>query len=109
MNNLTINVYDKKGKAIVKTCSASTFDIMFGTVQKLMCLLKVEELTDQRELIKIVYDAWEEIRALLDEVFPDMTEDDWNHVKVKELVPVIIGIVKATVADFMSIPVDPKN
>lgn len=109
MENLTINIYDKSGKEVVKTCTATTYDLMFGTVQKLMALTNFEDLENQVELLKVIYNAWEEVRNVLGEIFPEITDDEWNYVKVKELLPVIIGIAKATVTDFMSIPVDPKN
>ena len=109
MENLTLNIYNKTGKEIVKTCTATTYDLMFGTVRKLMGLLKIEDLENQVELLKVLNDAWEEIVVVLEEVFPEATENDWNYVKVKELIPIIVKIAKATIVDFMSIPTDPKN
>ncbi len=107
--NLKLNVYDSTGKNIAKTCTAETFDIMFGTVNTLMNLLKIEQLDNQVELIKTICDAWDELTNILNNVFPNMTDEDWNHVKVKELVPIIVGIVKYTISETMSIPSDSKN
>lgn len=107
--NLKLNVYDSTGKKIVKTCSAETYDIMFGTVNALMKLLKIEELDNQLELLKIIANAWDEVTNVLNSVFPSMTAEDWNHVKVKEIVPVIINIAKFTLSETMSIPSDSKN
>lgn len=109
MNNLVINIYDKKGKEVVKTATATTYDLMFGTVQKLMDLLKIEDLKNNVELLKMLYGAWNEIRLVLGEVFPEITEEEWKYVKIKELLPVIRDIAKATIADFMAIPTDSKN
>lgn len=109
MNNLVINIYDKKGKEVVKTAKATTYDLMFGTVQKLMDLLKIEDLNNNLELLKVLYEAWTEIRLVLNEVFPEITEEEWKCVKVRELLPVIRDIAKSVIADFMSIPTDPKN
>lgn len=107
--NLKLNVYDSTGKNVVRTCSAETYDLMFGTVNTLMKLLKIEELDNQVELLKIVMNAWDEITNVLSGVFPDMTSNDWNHVKVKELIPVIIDIAKYAISEAMSIPTDSKN
>lgn len=109
MNNFVLNVYDKKGKTVVKTCKASTCDIMFGTINKLMKLLQIDNLSNNVELIKIIYDAWEELQGILSEIFPNIVGDDWDGVKIKELLPIVISIAKFTIADLMSIPVDPKN
>ena len=38
-----------------------------------------------------------------------MTDEDWEHVKMKELVPVIIGIAKFSVTETLKIPSDNKK
>jgi hypothetical protein len=107
--NLTLPVYDDKGQNVVKSYEAAEYDLMFGTVMKLMELLKVEELDNQMEILKTVYDAWDEIKGVLVAVFPDVSDEDWKHVKVKELLPIIIGIAKYAVSEILVIPTDPKN
>ena len=109
MKNLTLNVYDEKGKEVIKACKANSYDLSFGTIRKLMGLLKIDETTNQGELFKILNNAWDEVTNVLSDIFPDISNDEWDRVKVKELMPVIIKIVKSVVADFMSIPADPKN
>lgn len=107
--NLKLNIYDDKGHDVVKTYESSTYDIMFGTINTLMKLLKIEQLDNQLELLKIVSSAWDEITNILGNVFPGVTSEDWNHVKVKELIPIIIDIAKYTIAETMTIPSDSKN
>lgn len=107
--NLTLNIYDNAGKEVVKTCKSTTYDLMFGTVMQLMGLLKIEETQNPLELIKIISGAWGEITTVLTEVFPDVTAEDWKHVKVKELLPLIVSIAKYAVNDMFNIPTDEKN
>lgn len=107
--NLVLKIYDEKGKTVVKSYESTTYDLMFGTVMSLMELLKVEEMKDQMQLLKTVHSAWDEIKTVLSGVFPDVTEEDWKHVKVKELLPIIMEIAKFAVTDMFSIPTDPKN
>lgn len=107
--NLVLKIYDEKGKTVVKSYESTTYDLMFGTVMSLMELLKVEEMKDQMQLLKNVYNAWDEIKTVLNSVFPEVTEDDWKHVKVKELLPIILDITKFAVTSMFSIPTDPKN
>lgn len=82
---LTLNIYDKTGKNIIRTAKADTFDLMFGTVMSLMELLKIEDMDNQLELLKVVADAYDEITGVLSAVFPDITPDEWKCIKVKEL------------------------
>jgi len=103
--NLTLNIYDEEGK-VAKICNSTTYDLMFGTVMQLMELLKIEEMDDQMQMLKTIYNAWDEIKTVLSGVFPDVTDEDWKHVKVKELLPIILDIAKFAVSDMFSIPKD---
>jgi hypothetical protein len=107
--NLILKIYDDSGKNIVKSYESKTYDLMFGTVMKLMELLKVEDMDDQLEMLKTIYGAWEEIKTVLAGVFPEATDDDWKHVRVKELLPLIIKIAKFSVTEVLTIPIDEKN
>ena len=106
---LTLNIYDKTGRNIIRTAKADTFDLMFGTVMSLMELLKIEDMDDQLELLKVVAGAYDEITGVLSAVFPDVTETEWKFVKVKELMPIIIDIAKFAVSETFVIPKNPKN
>lgn len=106
--DFTLNVYADDGVTIAKTYKAGAYDLRFGTVRKLMKLLKVEDMNDTAELFKTIYNAWDEIKAVLDKVFPGVTDDDWDNVKVKELFPTIIGIAKFSVSELFGIPTDPN-
>lgn len=102
--NLTLNVYDKTGKEVIKTAKSSTYDLSFGTIRKLMALLKIEELENDAEMLKTVFNAWEEITTVLSTVFPDIEEDEWDNVKLKELIPVVVDIAKFSITDTLAIP-----
>lgn len=107
--NLILKIYSDDGKTVVKSYESTTYDLMFGTVMQLMELLKIEELDNQMEMLKTIYSAWDEIKTVLSGVFPEVTEDDWKHVKVKELLPIILEIAKFSVTEMFSIPTDSKN
>lgn len=107
--DLTLNIYDKTGKNIVRISKADTYDLMFGTVMSLMELVKIEDSDNQLELLKTIVNAWNEITDVLSEVFPDITADEWKYVKVKELMPVILDIAKSAVSETFVIPKNPKN
>lgn len=107
--NLTLNVYSDDGKTVLKTHKSTTYDLMFGTVMRLMDLLKIEDMDDQMEMLKTIYNAWDEIKIVLSEVFPDASDEDWKNVKVKELLPIILEIAKYSISEMFVIPKDPKN
>nr|DAS45615.1 MAG TPA: hypothetical protein [Caudoviricetes sp.] len=105
---LSLNVYDEKGE-IKKTCEAQTVDLEFGTIRALMKVLNVDKMNDSAELLSILYGAWEQVIEVLNRCFPDMEQEDWEHVKVKELLPIVLSILKTSFAEILSIPKDPKN
>lgn len=105
---IKINVYDDNDN-IVKTCEAQTVKLRFGVIRKIMELLKIDDITDTPELVKTIYGAWDQLTAVLQKCFPDMTEEDWDGVDVSELVPVIVAILREAVKNINMIPTDSKN
>ena len=104
---LELHVYDKSGD-VVKSVDANMIDLEFGTVRALMELLNVEQINDTSTLLKTVYSAWDELTGILSQCFPEMEYDDWNHVKLKELIPLVINILKYSFGEILTIPAE-KN
>lgn len=108
MDKLILNVYDEKDD-IVKTSEAKLIDLRFGTIRSLMELLNVDDIDDTSQLLKTVYGAWAQLTNILGRVFPDMTEEDWENVKLTELLPILMVILKSSFVQILSIPNDSKN
>lgn len=108
MNELKINVYDDEDN-IIKTSEAKLVDLKFGVIRKLMKLLNVDNIDNTVELLKTVYGAWEQITNILNNCFPDMTDDDWDNVKVSELLPVFVMILKYSFTQMLTIPTDKEK
>ena len=53
--------------------------------------------------------AWTELTRILSRCFPEMEEDDWDGVEINELLPAVVEIVKAAVAEINKIPGDEKK
>lgn len=100
---LQITVYDENDNAI-KTCKAQTVDIRFGQISAIMELVDIEDMDNSMELLKVVRKAWKQVTKILSRVFPDMEDDDWDNVSVKELLPVVVAILKDSVAEMLAIP-----
>ena len=73
-----------------------------------MKLFKVDSLENTAQVLQIVVEAWDDVTGILEECFPDITDDEWNFVKVKELLPVVISVLRYTFAEILAIPKDPK-
>lgn len=104
---LILNVYDKTG-AVKKTATANTVDLEFGSIRAIMELLNVDSIDDTDALLRTVYGAWDNLIGILDRCFPDMEYDDWEHVRLKELMPILINILKYSFTEILTIPNDPN-
>lgn len=104
---MTLNVYDVEGN-VIKTVEAENLDIEFGHIRSIMRLLDVDNINDTWALLKTVYSAWDKLTEVLSQVFPDMEDEDWEHVKIKELVPELLQIVRDSFAEILTIPTE-KN
>jgi hypothetical protein len=69
-----------------------------------MELVDVENIDNSAELLKTVHRAWKQLKKILGRIFPDMTEDDWDYISVKELLPVVVSILKDSFREMMTIP-----
>lgn len=105
---MKINVYDDNDN-IVKVAEAKVIDLKFGTIRSLMELLNIDSVEDTGELLKTIYGAWDQIVAILDKCFPTMEYGDWENVKLKELVPVMVEILKFSFSEILKVPKDSKN
>ena len=105
---LKLNVYDEKDE-VQKTVEAKFVEIRFGTIKKLLAVLEVDQIDDTSELLKILYGSWKAVTDVLSKVFPEMEEDDWDGVKLSELLPVVVTILKGSFSHILSIPTDSKN
>lgn len=105
---LKLNVYDDENK-VVKTATAEVMELKFGSIRSLMKLLNIDDINDTAQLLKVVYGAWEQLTKILNSCFPEMTDEDWDNVKVSELVIVLVAILKYSFTQMLSIPTDSKN
>ena len=100
---LYITVYNDKDEE-VKKCKAEYTDIRFGQIASVMELLNIEEVENNMDLMKTVYKAWKQLVKVLEKSFPDMTSEDWDNVKLSELLPVLIAILKQSFSEMKTIP-----
>lgn len=108
METLKINVYNDNDE-VVKTCEAQLIDLKFGAIRSIMKLLNVDNIENTGELLKAVYNAWDQLTVVLEKCFPDMNDSDFDNVKLSELIPVLITILKLSFGKVLEIPNDSKN
>jgi len=105
---ILLNVYDDNDN-IVKQAEATPVSIKYGAVRKIMKLLKVDKVENTVDILTTVSEVWEELTVILSKCFPDMTEDDFDNVKLEELIPAVIAILRMSFSKLGEIPSNEKN
>ena len=101
MADLKLNIYD--GKSIEKTYVAEEIDIMFGTVEDLLDVIDFDNLSDEKEVVKVVIKTLNNLKPFLKQIFDGLTDDEIKRTKVKELVPLFVDIVTYTMEELKAL------
>lgn len=86
---LKLNVYGKDNK-ISKTYTASEFDLMWGTIEDLVNCIDIDKVDDNVAVGKMILHVLPQLKPLLKQIFPDLTDSELRCTKVKELVPIFV-------------------
>lgn len=99
--DLKLNIYNKR--EIVKTYTAETYDLMFGTVEDILELINLEKLQtgSDAELIKIVGEAVTKgmnvIKPLLKDIFDGLTDEELRNTKTTDIAKILVEVVKYSI------------
>ena len=108
MNMLKLDVYAHDAESgrtsqteVAKTVTAETYDLMFGTIEDILGLLDaVSDTSDNDAIIRAVTQNWGKLCILLLDVFPDLTREDIKHIKVRDVIPVMVQLFTYVIDGF---------
>lgn len=102
---LKLNVY--KGRQVEKTYTADSYDIMFGTIEDIIGVIDLDALTNQkndadfvRAVGGVIVKGFDQLKPLLMDIFPELTEEELRRTRVKELVPLVMDVIKYSFTTF---------
>lgn len=93
MNTLKLNIY-KNQKEVEKTLTAESYDLMFGTVEEVLQIFDPDKMTSEIEIAVTVFKCFNQLKPILKDIFPEVTDEELRRVKVKELVPLFVNVCK---------------
>lgn len=99
---IKLPIYEKR--QVVKTYTAETYDIMFGTVEDLINVIDVDKFTDGTDkefalaVAKTLPSVFGMIKPLLKDVFEGLTDDEIKKCRLSDVVTVIVKIIKTSMA-----------
>lgn len=100
---MKLNIYNKK--EIVKTYTAETYDLMFGTVEDLLDLLDLDnvDISNNDSLIKVatrfLTGGLDVVKPLLKDIYEGLTDEELKNTKIKEVANTLIEVVKFSIAE----------
>lgn len=103
-----INVYN--GQTIEKTYVANKYNLMMGTAEDILALIDIDKLSGnlnsndaEMEIFKIVLKSFKTFGQIIHEIFPELTEDEYRRVPVKEVARVIMQVLTHTLSELSSV------
>lgn len=101
---MKLNIYH--GKNIVKTYETDDYDLTYGVIEDVIEIIDGKDLENKSDLINVAIDSFHLLRPLLKEVFYGLTDDELRTVKVRELIVVIVELIKASITNLKMITGD---
>lgn len=96
MATLSLNIYKSKNE-IEKTYTAESYDLMLGTIEEFMQIIDIDKMGDKTAVASMVFKCYGQLKPLIKDIFPDVTDDELKRVKLKELIPLFINVGTATI------------
>lgn len=109
---IKLEIYDRR--KVVKTYTAESYDIMFGTVEDLISVLDLDKIMsgDDKELVQAVAHAipkvFNMVKPLLKDIFEGLTDEEIKHARLSDIAKCLLIIVKFSIAQITG-ETDSKN
>lgn len=91
MATISLNIYGED-KKVEKTYTADGYDLMMGTIEDFMEIIDVDKLHDNAAVAQMVIKGYGQIKPLIKDIFPGLTDEEFKHVKITDLVRTIIQV-----------------
>lgn len=93
MATIQLNIYDQHDKTKVKkTLEVEGYDLMLGTVEDFMDIIDLDKINDRNEVAKMAVKGYRQLKPLIMDIFPELTNEDYKLIKVNDLVRLIVQI-----------------
>lgn len=93
---IKLNIFGED-KQIAKTYTAEGYDLMMGTIEDFMEIIDVENLNDTTAVAKMVMKGYKQIKPLMKDVFPGLTDEEFRQIKINNLIEVIVSLGAAVI------------
>lgn len=102
---IKLPIYEKR--QIVKTYTAETYDIMFGTVEDLINVIDIDKFMSGSDkdfaagVAAAIPGVLGLIKPLLKDIFEGLTDDEIKHCHLADIVNVVVKVIKSSVTQIV--------
>ncbi|MBR1737963.1 MAG: hypothetical protein IJ736_13295 [Firmicutes bacterium] len=108
MEKVTLSIYNESFTAIERQAEAKLAIVPFGTVRKLMAIFGDSDISDSKKIANAILSSWDSLIGILDRVFPDVSEEEWERVNTAELIRCVVALIQYATSQILTIPTE-KN
>ena len=96
MATISLKITSKEDKKKVdKFYTAEGYDLMLGTVEDFMNIIDIDKLGNNIELAKMVLKGYGQLKPLIMDIFPELTDEEYRRIKVNDLIATVSQIGKS--------------
>lgn len=96
MATISLKITSKEDKKKVdKFYTAEGYDLMLGTVEDFMDIIDIDKLGNNIELAKMVLKGYGQLKPLIMDIFPELTDEEYRLIKVNDLISTVSQIGKS--------------
>lgn len=98
MATISLKITSKEDKKKVdKFYTAEGYDLMLGTVEDFMDIIDIDKLGNNIELAKMVLKGYGQLKPLIMDIFPELTDEEYKRIKVNDLISTISQVGKSVI------------
>lgn len=113
---IKLDIRNKKNK-IVKTYEAQEINLKMGTVEDIVEVLNIDKAINANDtavnlyevISTVVMNSYAMCKPILQDVFPELTSEELRNVNFKDVINVVIDIIKYSIGDINAVFGSTKN
>lgn len=99
MITLKLNIYKENKREIEKTLTAEGYELMLGTVEDIMQIIDIDKIDNEAAIAAMVVKGYKQLVPFIKDIFPEATDEDLRHTKVREIITLFKNVVKVIIED----------
>ena len=93
MSEIKLEIY--KGGKVEKTYKTDGYQLMLGTVEDFLAIIDPDKLDDTKAIVDMVRKGMTEVKLLLKDMFPEITDEELKHTTIEGIVRCIVQTASA--------------